>query len=110
VKWFKGSQDKLSEVCQVSPFCTIVNIKHFIPFKGLEGKLKGITSGVRGGAALPRTPLRVPPPERLREGTHGGGSFNITSACISLPQVMHSGVPRGAVVHLPPLGVPKIQN
>jgi len=46
------------------------------------------------------------PPERLKGGTHGGGSFNITSACISLPQARHSGVPRGAVVLLPPLGVP----
>ena len=35
------------------------------------------------------------PPERLRGGTHEGGSFNITSACISLPQARHSGVPRG---------------
>ena len=63
--------------------------------------------GVRGGAAPPVTRA---PPERLRGGIHGGGSFNITSACISLPQVRHSGVPRGAVVLLPPLGVPKIQN
>ena len=47
---------------------------------------------------------------RARGGIHGGGSFNITSACISLPQVRHSGVSRGAVVLLPPLGVPKIQN
>ena len=40
MKWFKGSQDKLSEVCQVSPFCTIVNIKHFIPFKGIGREVK----------------------------------------------------------------------
>ena len=48
--------------------------------------------GVRGGG---RAPLYACPPERLRAGTHGGGSFNITSACISLPQVRHSGAPRG---------------
>ena len=59
--------------------------------------------GKRGGAAPPSTRA---PPERLRGGTHGGGSFNITSACSSLPQARHSGVPRGAVVLLPPLGVP----
>jgi len=46
------------------------------------------------------------PPERLKGGTHRGGSFNITSACISLPQARHSGVPRGVVVLLPPLEVP----
>ena len=57
-----------------------------------------------------RRGLRPPPPstrapsERLRGGIHGGGSFNIKSACISLPQVRHSGVPRGAVVLLPPPG------
>ena len=33
------------------------------------------------------------PPQRLRGGTHEGGSFNITSACISLPQARHSGPP-----------------
>ena len=49
--------------------------------------------GVRGGAAPP--PSTLAPPERLRGGTHEGGSFNITSACISLPQARHSGVPRG---------------
>ena len=32
----------------------------------------------------------------------GGGSFNIISACISLSQARHSGVPGGAVVLLPP--------
>jgi len=48
------------------------------------------------------TPHLVPPSERLRGGTHGGGSFNITSACISLPQARHSGAIRGAVVLLPP--------
>ena len=53
---------------------------------------------------------RAPPPERLRGGTHGGGSFNITSACISLPQARHIGVPRGGSSPLaPPLGVPKIK-
>ena len=36
-----------------------------------------------------------PPPERLRGGTNGGGSFNITSACISLPQARHSDIHRG---------------
>ena len=35
------------------------------------------------------------PPERHCGGTHEGGSFNITSACISLPQARHSGVPKG---------------
>ena len=43
-------------------------------------------------------PLHVP----LLRGWGGvpmeGGSFNITSACISLPQARHSGVPRGAEV------------
>jgi len=43
---------------------------------------------------------------RTRGGTHGGGCFNITSACISLPEARHSGVPRGVVVLLPPLRVP----
>ena len=57
----------------------------------------------RGGRAL-HAPSTRAPPERLRGGTHGGGSFNITSACISLPQARHSGVPRGAVFLLPPLG------
>ena len=61
------------------------------------------SSGVRGGAAPP-CPLYACPP--LRGGTHEGGSFNITSACISLSQARHSGLPRGAVVLLPPLGVP----
>ena len=59
----------------------------------------------RGGAP-PST--RAPPREALRGGTHRVGSFNITSACISLPQGRHSGVPRGgAVVLLPPLEVPR---
>jgi len=52
----------------------------------------------------------VPPPERLRGGTHGGGSFNITSNCISLPQVRHRGVPTGVVVLLPPPGSSKNKN
>jgi len=43
----------------------------------------------------PPPPSTLAPPERLRGGTHEGGSFNITSACISLPQARHSGVPRG---------------
>jgi len=54
-----------------------------------------IQGRTRGGAGPPRPPLRVPPPERLRGGTHEGGSFNITSACIYLPQARHSVVPRG---------------
>ena len=41
------------------------------------------------------------------EGIHGGGSFNITSACISLPQVSHSGVPRGSSSSLAPPGSSK---
>jgi len=41
--------------------------------------------------------------------------LKITSACIFLPQARHSGVPRGAVVPLPPLGdpgraVPPLEN
>ena len=57
--------------------------------------------GVRGGGRAPRPPLHLPPPESLRGGTHEEGSFHITSACISLPQAR-----QGAVVLLPPLGVP----
>ena len=37
-------------------------------------------------------------------GTHGGGSFNITSDCISLPQARHSGVPRCGSSPLDPPG------
>jgi len=69
--------------------------------------------GVRGGGRTPPpAPFYACPPERLRGGgIHGGGSFNITSACISLPQVRHSGVPGGGSSSLaPPLEVPKIQN
>ena len=50
------------------------------------------------GAAPPSTRA---PPEKLK-GTHGGGFFNITSACISLPEVRHSGVPRGGSSPLSP--------
>ena len=58
---------------------------------------------------VPPPPLRVPPweAEGGGTGTHEGSSFNITSACISLPQARHSGVPRGAVVLLPPPGSSK---
>ena len=52
-----------------------------------------------GGAAPPSTHA---PPERLMGGIHGEGSSNITSACISLPQVRHSGLPRGDSSHLAP--------
>jgi len=51
--------------------------------------------GAYEGGPPPPRPLYACPPERLRGGTHEGGSFNITSACISLPQARHSGVPRG---------------
>ena len=61
--------------------------------------------GVRGGGAAP--PSTRAPPERLRGGIHGGGSFNITSACISLPQFRHSGVPRGGGSSLAPPGSSK---
>ena len=46
----------------------------------------------RGGR--PRPPLHLPPWE-AEGGTNGGGSFNITSACISLPQARHSDIYRG---------------
>jgi len=65
------------------------------------------TPGAYEGGPRPPPPSTRAHPERLRGGTHGGGSFNITSACISLPQVRHSGVPRGAVVLLPPPGSSK---
>jgi len=77
----------------------------------------GAGQGRTRGPRPPPPPSTRAPPERLKGGTHGGGSFIITSAYISLPQARHSGVPRGAVVLLPPLGVPggalppwKIQN
>ena len=47
------------------------------------------------------------PPERLRGGIHGGGSFNITSACISLPQARHSDVPKWVSSPLAPPGSSK---
>ena len=68
------------------------------------------TQGRTRGGPRPPPPSKRAPPERLMGGIHGGGSFNITSACISLPQVRHSGVPRGDSSPLAPLGVPKIQN
>ena len=43
------------------------------------------TRGVRGGAE-PTVPPYAYPPEG---GTPGGGSFNITAACISLPQAIY---------------------
>jgi len=46
----------------------------------------------------------VPPLREAEGGTHGGGSFNITSASISLPQDRHSGVPRGGSSPLAPPG------
>ena len=58
----------------------------------------GLYRGVQGGG---RPPLHVPPYE-AGGGTQGGGSFNITSACTSLPQVRHSGVPRGGSSPLAP--------
>ena len=58
--------------------------------------------GVRGGGQRPPAPLYGCQPERLRGGTHEGGSFNITSACISLPQARHSGVPGGSSPVAPP--------
>ena len=77
--------------------------------------------GVRGGGPRPPPPSTRAPPERLRGGIHGGGSFNITSACISLPQARHSGVPKGGsrslaptrefqVGHCPPPGKYKLKR
>ena len=65
------------------------------------------TGAYEGGGRAPPPPSTRAPPERLRGGIHGGGSFNITSACISLPQVRHSGVPRGASSSLAPPGSSK---
>ena len=62
--------------------------------------------GAYEGGPPPPAPSTLAPPERLRGGTHEGGSFNITSACISLPQARHSGLPRGQQCCCPPLGVP----
>ena len=61
------------------------------------------------------------PPWEAEGGTHGGGSFNITSACISLPQARHSGVTKGGsrslaptrefqVGHCPPPGKYKLKR
>jgi len=58
--------------------------------------------GAYEGGQRPPAPLYACPPERLRGGTHEGGSFNITSACISLPQARHSGVPGGSSPVAPP--------
>ena len=46
----------------------------------------------------------APPPPSMRAPLRGWevGSFNITSACISLPQARHSGVPRGSSPCCPP--------
>ena len=56
-----------------------------------------------GGVPPPQAPPYTCPAWEANVGTHGGGSFNITSACISLPQARHSGIPRGAVVIFLPL-------
>ena len=53
-----------------------------------------VKKGVQGGGRALLPPLCVPTFE-AEVAPIGGGSFNITSASISLPQARHSGVPRG---------------
>ena len=76
---------------------TDLNVSHKSSIQETPIPEQGRTRG-----AAPSAPLYVCPPWEAEGGTNGGGSFNITSACISLPQVRHSGVPRGAVVLFPP--------
>ena len=65
--------------------------------------LHSMLSGVREGAAPPLYACR--PLRGWGEGgAHGGGSFNITSTCIFLPQVRYSGVPRWGSSPLAPPG------
>ena len=68
----------------------------------LESWFLPLSMAYEGGGRPTQPPsLRVPPWE-ADWGHPWGSSFNITSACIYLPQVRHSGVQRGAVVLLPP--------
>ena len=68
----------------------------------LESWFLPLSMAYEGGGRPTQPPsLRVPPWE-ADWGHPWGSSFNITSACIYLPQVRHSRVQRGAVVLLPP--------
>ena len=79
-RFWKETCKKMRNVfLKINSHCSRVNIR----VTRIE-KLQCHCSGVRGGG--PHPPPYACPPERLRGGTHGRGSFNITSACISLPQ------------------------
>ena len=86
----------------IKQFQTHLNIKLINSAETLRRiqRQRNNTRGVRGGPDPP-PPLRVPSPERLR-----GDSFNITSACISLPQARHSLAYLGGCIPVAPLGVP----
>ena len=100
------------------------NPEQILPDKSLQHSesrthTPGHPAGLRLALAYeggPPLPMRFPP-KRLRGAGApiGGGSLKTTSACISLPQARHSGVPRGAVVLFPPLGdqgraLPPLEN
>ena len=95
----------LWDISQVYVFL-IKNFKlefSFIPFVAISYlEIGSVYRGVLGGGRASPPPSTCAPPERLRGGTHEGGSFNITSACISLPQARHSGVTRGQYSCCPP--------